>query len=241
MSADEPIGSGEGGEEDRVLIAEYALGLLDATAHRRLAARIAADPALQAELRLWRGRLSTLDREFAETAPPPRLLERIEARLFPAAQAVHRPGFWESLALWRGLAAAGLAVAVVAVGLAFFRPPQTPEELARQLVAVLSEEGSNVSFVALYDSNAGVVRLVGLSGAPVPEKDYELWAIEGSNPAVSMGVVPVEGRTEVPVAPAIKASFSQGTVLAVTLEQKGGSPTGVAQGPIVAKGAATPI
>ena len=31
------------------------------------------------------------------------------------------------------------------------------------------------------------------------------------------------------------------TVLAVTLEQKGGSPTGVAQGPIVAVGKAIPI
>ena len=31
------------------------------------------------------------------------------------------------------------------------------------------------------------------------------------------------------------------TVLAITLEQKGGSPTGAPQGPIVAKGAATAI
>ena len=40
---------------------------------------------------------------------------------------------------------------------------------------------------------------------------------------------------------AAQAKFGEGTVLAVTLEQKGGSPTGKAQGPIVAVGKATPI
>ena len=35
--------------------------------------------------------------------------------------------------------------------------------------------------------------------------------------------------------------LAPGTVLAVTLERKGGSPTGVAQGPIVAVGTITPI
>jgi anti-sigma-K factor RskA len=39
----------------------------------------------------------------------------------------------------------------------------------------------------------------------------------------------------------VAPGFGAGTVLAVTLEQKGGSPTGVAQGPIVALGTATAI
>ena len=39
----------------------------------------------------------------------------------------------------------------------------------------------------------------------------------------------------------ILIDFGEGTTLAVTLEQKGGSPTGVAQGPIVAVGKATQI
>jgi anti-sigma-K factor RskA len=240
MSSDEPIG-GNDGEEDRVLVAEYALGLLDAAAHRRMAARLAAEPALEAELRLWRRRLGALDREFAEVQPPAGALGRIEARVFPGETPANRPGWWNSLGLWRGLAAAGLAVAIVAVGVALFRPAPTPEDLARQLVAVLNAEGSGVSFVALYDGGTGVVRLVGLSGTPVTGKDYELWAIEGGKAPVSMGVVPVTGRTEVPVAPVVKAGFAQGTVLAVTLEQTGGSPTGAPLGPIVAKGAATPI
>ena len=75
----------------------------------------------------------------------------------------------------------------------------------------------------------------------MPDKDYELWYIEGDDPAVSMGVIPVDQRIEIPLDAGARAKFGEGTVLAVTLEQKGGSPTGVAQGPIVAVGAATPI
>ena len=56
-----------------------------------------------------------------------------------------------------------------------------------------------------------------------------------------MGVIPVDQRLEIPLDPAAKAEIGPGTVLAVTLEQTGGSPTGVAQGPIVALGKATPI
>jgi anti-sigma-K factor RskA len=85
------------------------------------------------------------------------------------------------------------------------------------------------------------VKLIGLSGAAVPDKDYELWYIKGDEPAVSMGVVPVEAKTEISLSPEARAKFDEGTILAVTLEQKGGSPTGVAQGPIVSVGAATRI
>ena len=85
------------------------------------------------------------------------------------------------------------------------------------------------------------MKLLGLSGEAVPDKDYELWYIKGDEPAVSMGVVPVDARTEIPLDAEARAKFDEGTVLAVTLEQKGGSPTGVAQGPIVSVGAATRI
>ena len=75
----------------------------------------------------------------------------------------------------------------------------------------------------------------------VSNKDYELWYIRGSEPAVSMGVVPVDQRKEIALDAAARAKIDEGTVLAVTLEQKGGSPTGKAQGPIVALGKAIAI
>jgi anti-sigma-K factor RskA len=118
----------------------------------------------------------------------------------------------------------------------------SPEEFGQQLVAAIqANEGSGVEFVALYDTATGTVRLTSLSGEVAPDRDLELWYIKGEEPAVSMGVIPVNQRTEIDLSAEAKSKFAEGTVLAITLEQKGGSPTGKAQGPIVAVGKAMPI
>lgn len=238
--ADDMDGSADG---DRVLVAEYVLGLLDAAEHQRMARRIADDPGLAAEQRLWRLRLSSLDNEFAEVTPPQSVMARLQNRLFGSTAASGGlAGWWNSLALWRGLAAGGLAVAVAAIGLNLLQPRVDVDSVATQLVAALqATEGSGVEFVAFYDSSTKAVRLLGLEGQQLAEKDYELWYIKGDEPAVSMGVIPVDKRTSIALDADAQSKFGEGTVLAVTLEQKGGSPTGKAQGPIVAVGKAMPI
>jgi len=233
-------GQSGGREDDQVLVAEYALGLLEGGERAAVSRRIASEPVLASDLRLWRSRLATLDDEFAEVTAPSGVLPRIESRLFGATAA--SGGWWNSLALWRGLTAAAAAVAVIAVGLNLVQPRLDSNVLATQLVAAIqAQEGSGVEFVALYDQASGEVRITSLKGAAVPDKDFELWYIKGEQPAVSMGVIPVDERKEIPLDSAAKASIEPGTVFAVTLEQKGGSPTGKAQGPIVAVGTATPI
>jgi anti-sigma-K factor RskA len=240
--SDEAGHSGEGEGGNRTLVAEFALGLLEGAEHERVARLIAADPALREELRLWRTHFQSFDSEFADQPVPATAWDKLETRLFGSA-AKPASSLWDSLILWRGLFAGALAVAVVAIGINVSRPlAPSPEEFAVQLVAALqSQEGSDVEFVAFYDSANSTVKLIGLSGAAVPDKDYELWYIKGDEPAVSMGVVPVDAKLEIPLDPETRAKFDEGTVLAVTLEQKGGSPTGVAQGPIVSVGSATRI
>lgn len=229
-----------GKDDDSLLVAEYALGLLDATAHAALAARLKDDAGLRAELAFWRQRLASLDAGFAEVPAPAGVLPRLEERLF--ADARPRPGLWESLAFWRALAAGGVAVAALAVGFNLMRPaPLAPAEFAAQLVAAMDAEGSSAKFVALYDQNSGAIRLTVLSGEAVADKDYELWYIHGSDAPVSMGVIPAAGRAEMVVDAKTRAMIDAGTVLAVTLEPKGGSPTGNPTGPLMAKGAATLI
>ncbi|MDC9823262.1 anti-sigma factor [Devosia sp. ZB163] len=234
-------GHGRSGEDDQVLVAEYALGLLEGGERAAFARRLATEPALAAELKLWRSRLSTLDREFAEEPAPAHVLERIERRLFGDA-APARAGWWNSLPLWRGLTATAAAVAVLAIGFNLMQPRIDPAQLATQLVAAIeSQEGFGVEFIAVYDEALGQVRVTSLRGDAVPDRDYELWYIKGDQPAVSMGVLPMNERREIPLDADARASIEPGTVFAVTLEQKGGSPTGVAQGPIVAVGTARSI
>lgn len=229
-----------GPEDDRVLVAEYALGLLDGRERVVMAHRIETEPQLSAEMRVWRDRLASLDGEFADMAPPADTFGKIEHRLWGVAD---KPaGWWNSLVLWRWATSVAAAIAVLALGLNVMLPRPDAQALATQLVAALqANEGSGVEFVAFYDQVSGAVRITSLSGEAFSDKDYELWYIKGDAPAVSMGVLPINQKREIPLDAAARAGIEAGTTLAVTLETKGGSPTGVAQGPIVAVGKVTPI
>jgi len=223
--------------ESRAIIAEYVLGLLDADAHERLRRRIADNPALQAEEAFWQSRFSHLDAQFEPIAPPSHVYPALERRLFGEPK---RASFWDSLVLWRGIAAGALAVAAVAVGFAVLQPAPDSGDLANQLVATLQAEGSDVQFIALYDGTGGV-RLTSLSGEDVPGHDYELWAIHGDEAPISMGLIPVHERSTVELSDAVRSGWGEGSVLAITLEPDGGAPGGVPTGPIVASGAVTKI
>lgn len=237
-SSDHSDGTGEG---RNALVAEYVLGLLDSAEHERVGRLIDADRALRAERDFWTNRFSALDSQFEDVPVPGHLLARIEARAFGDVARPAPARLWDNLMLWRSVAAGALAVAVLAVGFNVFQPAPTSSALAVQLVAALEQEGSDVKFVALYDGATGMVRLTSLSGEAIPDKDFELWAIQGDNKPMSMGVIPVNARSEVGMSPEIAADWGAGSILAITIEPKGGSPSGSPTGPVVAKGAVTPI
>ena len=238
MSAIDDMGTeGPGGNS---LVAEYVLGVLSAQEHDRIGRLIDSDQALRAERDFWVSRFSALNDAYEETPVPPYIYPAIEARAFGGRVQPQASSWWESLLVWRSIAGAALAVAVAAVGFNLLQPAPDVSGLTNQLVAALEEEGSNVKFVALYDGT-GNVRLTSLSGEAVPDRDFELWAIQGDHAPVSMGVIPVAERSAVAISPEIMAGWGEGSVLAITLEPKGGSPTGAPTGAIVAKGAVTKI
>lgn len=241
MSARDENGKNGGGDEN--LVAEYVLGVLNAEDHAAMARRIASDPKLQTEVEFWQQSFSSFDQEFEEIPAPAHTLGKIEERLF-GANTSKGPiaSLWQSLALWRGLAAGAATIAAVVIGVFVMQPNTAPTiDGTTQLVATLEAEDTDVKFVALYDSAKGSVRLSALSGQKFEDKDYELWFIDGDNAAVSMGIIPVDGKIEVPLTPDMLATITDGTVLAVTLEPLGGAPGGKATGPIVALGSVTTV
>lgn len=230
-----------GGPEngDDIRAAEFVLGVLDAPEHDAIAARLATDPGLQASVRFWQSHLSSLDEQFEAVAAPSAAYGKIEQRLFGASSApAPLVRFWENLNLWRGLAAGGVAIAALAVGFSVLQPmPGTNTGAAGQLVATLEAADTNVKFLARYDSADGQVHLAALSGEAVPDRDFELWFIQGSDAPVSLGVVPASGKIDVPLTDEMRATISEGTVFAITLEPIGGGPDGKPTGPIIAAGA----
>lgn len=241
MSTDSEQTGGKRGDD--ILVAEYVLGVLDATEHDRVAKMIADDPALQQVETFWLSRLSNLDENFEEVSAPSAAWRGIESRLFDtSAQSGAMAAFWDSLNFWRGLAVGAAAVAVMAIGFATVQPLTTsPAPQSTQLVASLSAEDSDVRYFALYDGDTGTVHLAGLSGNPVADRDFELWVIHPDEAPVSLGVVPVNARSEAILSNVDRAKVNDGTVFAVTLEPLGGAPEGIPTGPIVAAGTVTRI
>jgi anti-sigma-K factor RskA len=226
-----------GNEELEGLAAEYVLGSLDADERRAVEARLAADPAFRAAVAAWEKRLQPLADALPPAAPPAHVRDRVMAAIgtVPAAPSVsdNVVALHRSIRRWRiATAAAGLAAAVLAgvVLLDVTAPRQT------EFVAVLTAEGANPAFVATVDVAKGSMTLRQVAGATAPaDKSYELWAIVPNMPPRSLGLV-----EQASLSRALSETPSRDLTFAITLEQRGGSPTGAPQGPVVFKGSLVP-
>jgi anti-sigma-K factor RskA len=72
-------------------------------------------------------------------------------------------------------------------------------------------------------------------------KSPELWVIEGDKAPRSLGVIDIRGPNAHAISSKQLAGLAPGSVLAISIEPKGGSPTGLPTGPVVATGKLTAI
>ncbi|OYX41768.1 MAG: hypothetical protein B7Z02_14250 [Rhodobacterales bacterium 32-67-9] len=199
--------------EREALAAEYVLGTLPLEERLTAEALIEGDPGFAAMVADWQNRLAPLNDAYAEVPPPADMLDRIEARLFPAPERLRRTGW-----IWGALTGAALAV----LALVTLLPPPVP------LTATLTGEGQALAVAASFDAGKGELTVVRAAGpAAGPGRDYELWLIPAGEAPVSIGLVR-DSELKIPV-----ADLPAGTTLAITLEPEGGSPTGIATGPLL--------
>ncbi|WP_256752561.1 anti-sigma factor domain-containing protein [Mesorhizobium sp. Mes31] len=235
MTLAEDNGPERGGDD--LLAAEYVLGVLSAEERQIVSRRIDADTDFARLVDGWEVRLSPLAAAYPDIEPPASVKIALDRRLFAStttAPAEARAGLWSSLAFWRGLAAAAVAALAIYIAVPYLNPPVVQPQA--RLVASLAADGSDVKYLAIYDAAHHEVGLSHVSGERATGKDFELWMIEGKNPPVSMGVIPVGSTAHIVVSPAAQQKLAQGAVLAVSLEPAGGSPTGQPTGPVVAAG-----
>jgi anti-sigma-K factor RskA len=156
---------------------------------------------------------------------------------------------------WRTVANAMTALAAVLLAMItvqVYRPDLLPDALrpkpraptaeeakaaAGQFVALLQKDGASPAFILTVDAGTKnfTVRKVGAEAEP--GKSYELWLVSDKfQKPRSLGVI---GGADFTTTPAL-SSYDPDTVnratYAVTVEPEGGSPTGVATGPIVFTG-----
>ncbi len=223
-------------DEDDLLAAEYVLGVLGAEDRARAAARVEQDLAFARLVVDWESRLSDMNSEFAEVAPPAAIKSAIDDRLFSSTPTVaaETTSLWSSLAFWRGisgLALAGLAALAIVV---FTTPADRPA--GETLVASLSSEDRSAQFVAIYDTAKDTLSVTTTAGEKPTDRDYELWLIAGQKAPVSLGLIGSTGDHAPKLAEKLKADFGEGVTLAVSLEPLGGSTTGAPTGPVIALG-----
>jgi anti-sigma-K factor RskA len=227
------------------LAAEYVLGTLHGWARRRFERLLAADPTLAAVVREWEARLMPLAQAVTAVEPPARVWALISDRLGlpPAPAAVSKPrveprGFWESLAFWRGLGLISSAVAAgLLVYLAVLAPGPKPVEGGEELVAVLADEKERPVMLVSAEPRAQALTVKVLAREPIAgDRSYELWALPAGGAPKSLGLVAASGITRIKLDQA-KVGLVNAPAMAISLEPRGGSPTGLPTGPVLFKGA----
>lgn len=222
---------------DEALAADFALGVLGRSEMRAAELRLLRDPAFRAAVEAWQTDLNPLAEQLVETAPAPDLWTRIAAEMDPVAVARPVPrGLWASLNFWRTVSVASTTAAAVAVALLLVpvAPVAAPVvALEPLLVATLKSTEGAVLISAAYDPIRHSVILSPSGSAPDAQHSPELWLIDGNAVPRSLGLIDMSRPNLRDIA---IGQWRPGVVLAVSIEARGGSTTGLPQGPVVATG-----
>ncbi len=232
------------------IAADFVLGQLDPAERQAISARLLREPDLARAVAGWERRLAPLNALTPSVAPPSHIFPAIEARITalgagaigasasaggldaPAGGAriidlTSRLRRWRLAAGFTGALAASLAVFTAV------REVRQPENF----VAVLQKDAQSPAFILTVDLKAQSFTVRSVAAEAQPDNSYELWLVSDRFAAPrSLGVVG-QGKfdTRRSLAGYAPDLVSEAT-FAVSVEPKGGSPSGVPTGPVVYAG-----
>jgi anti-sigma-K factor RskA len=215
---------------DELIAAEYVLGLLSGAERAAAERRLALEPAFARLVSAWEERLAPLVAEIDEVAPSPAVWERIAAALPPESEA--RPGLWSSLAFWRGFGLVSTLAAACLALFIYFGALKGEEPLVAAI-----DGGGHHHFVATVDNKRSTIAVMPAAFADdgngrVPE----LWLIPSGGKPQPLGLLRADRTVTIALPAALSQLAVRDSVLAVSLEPPGGSPTGQPTGPVIASG-----
>ena len=224
---------------------EYVLGTLPASGRRAVEEAMEHNTALRAAVDGWQQRLLPLAALAPPVEPGPGLWQRIETSLAPApgrraAAPLAAPAgqWWNSLNLWRGLAAGGLAAAAI---MAVILAPGIAPAPAQKLMVVLAAPQSMQPGWVIESNDGRKLRLIPLGDVTVPQqKSLQFWTkADGWKGPVSLGLVKPGQPLEVSLDKLPPMQPNQ--LFEITLEPENGSPIDRPTGPILFIGRAVVI
>ncbi len=223
------------------LAAEYVLGTLKGGARRRYESWLGADPVVRRATAEWQDRLHPMAQLATAETPPPHVWHGIAAKLGlrRSNQPVKRSfwqGLFDDLVFWRGLGMASTAMAAILLAVLAFEAP-APVTPMTSFVAMLTDDKSQPVAVVTGDEARRILTMkVVLPQTVAADRSLQLWAVPKSGTPRPLGLVAGNGSIELPLP--IDAGPQSVSLLAISLEQKGGSPNpNGPTGPIVYKGA----
>lgn len=219
--------------ENRDDAAEYVLGTLDAGERVAFESRMAADPALAAQVAAWQRRLAPLSETTPPVEPRAHVFDRILSRIEPPG-ATNVIQLEQRIRQWRIATATFAALAAALVIVFVSRGSWTLVPKDNLYVAVLQGSDAQPAFVAAVDVSAKTMVVRRIS-APTPEgHSYELWALGAGRAAPQpLGVIAASMRVS---SDELGGRPVDATTLAISLEPPGGSPTGAPTGPVLFTG-----
>lgn len=228
-----------------MLAAEYVLGTLRGRARARFERLLEEDRRLRPLVAYWESRLGQLGLDLTPVAPPDSVWQVIERRVgrVPAAERpVQRPArrahppLWRRLGFWRGWAAAATA-ACLALAITYWAVPAfTPHAVRMHYMSVMDMPRGQAQWVIMFYPGEKRLQVKTISSSyNVPEnRALELWVLpQGQKKPVSLGIMPKSGSGWMPMPTPAGHYIGARARLAVSVEPKGGSPTGRPTGPIV--------
>lgn len=227
-------------QELQALASEYVLGTLPSAQRQQVQRLIENDPEMARAVLAWETRLLPLANLAPAIVPPPRLWARVQKTLGwqGARPAPSRPwtSLWNSLALWRTLAGAGLAAAVFMSVLTLPGGTTTP-----QYVVVLVAPQDKLPGWVLQVNDRRQLNLIPLGRFEVPaDKALQFWTKADSwQGPVSLGLVQPDASARIRLDQLPPLQPNQ--LFELTLEPATGSPIGRPTGPIQFIGRAVPV
>ncbi len=215
---------------------EYALGVLDGAERRAAETRLAREPAFALQVEAWQARLCPMAETIAPVTPPTTAWPRIERALGRGNVKVVDLAQRRAVAFWRSWAIAATAAAAAALVVLAVKPaalltpaaPPTPAPASQPvLVAELTDKTGHGFMTVTYDQTKGELHIAPSVALPVShDRAAELWLIAADGVPRSLGVVDPAKPTAVRVAEPLRPGAKPASVLAITVEPPGGSPTG---------------
>ncbi len=220
------------------LSAEYVLGTLKGGARRRFESLLSESAVLEQCVSEWQDRLYPLSEFAPSISPSLKVWDNIQATLNLQQQEQKKSpakSFWNNLNFWRNV---GLVSTTLATALLIFLVAKPSTEILHQpsYVAMLSNDKAQLTVVVTGNPQTQKLVVKVIANQTIPsDKSLELWAISKDGVPRALGLVAENGTITLPLPENI--STKNFTLMAISLEPKGGSPNPNAPtGPILFKG-----